>query len=674
MNYTIRALGVRASALRVLLRISLLAGGLWAGSAAAAQELPASLFGELPFISDAEISPDGASVAMVQAGDGKTLIVFYDLVGEGAPVAVELGESRPRDIVWGNHEKLLMRATKTIELTTNAGKKKYEFGQYFSIDRHDGSIVQMMNGSDAFNLIIGAGALFHSMPDDPRHVLIAQFDPSRSGARRGYNLYLADLYTGRERLFEKGEPETIDWIIDEDANVVGRVDFDNTKEERVIYKRQPDSSRYKEVARYREPPGEGVKITIAGAGKSPLRPVARSYNGSDKLSVFEYDLANGAISTPLFQSATYDVNYTIYDPNTGRVIGANYIDDFQRNVFFDDRRRSLFEALSAALPAAAITLRSETADGSAAIIRAAYRDRSPEFYLYDDNAKSVSLLGTAYDDKTAGVAIRERFDVQAEDGLIIRGYLTVPAGREKQNLPLIVLPHGGPEGRDSMEFDWWAAFYASRGYLVYQPNFRGSDGYGFSFRAAGFGEWGRKMQSDVTAGVEKLVAGGIADRGRICIVGASYGGYAALAGATLTPDLYKCAVSVNGVADLVHILSHKRRSGEYSLAYWERRIGDLGRERKKIMSVSPVANAHKVKAAVLLLHGKDDIVVPISHAKRMRDALREAGKPVIFMELEGEDHWLSDGPTRLRMLGASIAFIDRHIGDGGGQGASTAAQ
>ena len=127
-------------------------------------------------------------------------------------------------------------------------------------------------------------------------------------------------------------------------------------------------------------------------------------------------------------------------------------------------------------------------------------------------------------------------------------------------MPLVVFPHGGPESRDNMAFDWWAGFYAARGYAVYQPNFRGSSGYGFKFRTAGLGQWGRAMQRDITEGVNKLVADGVADGDRICIVGASYGGYAALAGATLTPDLYACAISVNGVTDLLAMLGEESKS------------------------------------------------------------------------------------------------------------------
>jgi dipeptidyl aminopeptidase/acylaminoacyl peptidase len=259
-------------------------------------------------------------------------------------------------------------------------------------------------------------------------------------------------------------------------------------------------------------------------------------------------------------------------------------------------------------------------------------------------------------------AKKEKYDYTTSDGLLVPGYLTVPAGASRQSMPLIVLPHGGPWARDDQTFDWWPFFYAARGYLVYQPNFRGSDGYGLDFRAAGDGEWGRRMQDDITEGVKKLIADGIADPSRICIVGGSYGGYAALAGATMTPDLYACSVSVNGVADLAAMIGRSARWSEEAEDYWDRRIGSRFRDREAIDQASPAKIADRAGAPILLIHGKDDTVVPISQSILMRDALKAAGKPFEYVELDGEDHWLSSGKMRTEMLARSIEFIDRHIG------------
>lgn len=258
-------------------------------------------------------------------------------------------------------------------------------------------------------------------------------------------------------------------------------------------------------------------------------------------------------------------------------------------------------------------------------------------------------------------------EYKARDGLTIPAILTMPTNRQAANLPLIVMPHGGPESYDFVGFDWLAQFFASRGYLVLQPNFRGSTGFGVSFRDAGRGEWGGKMQDDITDGVNALIKSGRADPQRICIVGASYGGYAALAGGAFTPELYKCVAAIAPVADLPRMLIDERDeygADHWLLDYWKDLIGDPKAERSKLERISPVNYAGKFTAPVLLIHGKDDLTVPISQSERMERALKSAGKEVEFIRLKGEDHHLSKSETRLATLQALDAFVGKHIGGG----------
>jgi dipeptidyl aminopeptidase/acylaminoacyl peptidase len=250
------------------------------------------------------------------------------------------------------------------------------------------------------------------------------------------------------------------------------------------------------------------------------------------------------------------------------------------------------------------------------------------------------------------------FDWKAADGLALRGVLSLPPGPPAANLPLVVMPHGGPEARDYPVFDWWAQAFASRGYAVFQPNFRGSSDYGVAFRNAGFGEWGRKMQTDISDGVAELAKQGLVDPKRVCIVGASYGGYAALAGVTLQQGLYRCAVAVAGVSDLGAMTRyvHDRGGDEASSGtrYWSAFMGEHQDD------VSPIRLASRADAPILLVHGKDDTVVPFAESEAMAAALRAAGKPVEFVVMQGEDHWLSREDTRVMMLKASVAFVEKY--------------
>jgi dipeptidyl aminopeptidase/acylaminoacyl peptidase len=211
------------------------------------------------------------------------------------------------------------------------------------------------------------------------------------------------------------------------------------------------------------------------------------------------------------------------------------------------------------------------------------------------------------------------------------------------------MPHGGPDARDDMLFDWWSQYLATRGYAVLRPNFRGSSGYGRAFTEAGLHQWGLKMQDDISDGVKKVIADGIADPKRVCIVGASYGGYAALAGATLTPELYACVVSYAGIGSLPDILGYDQAQGRSSIAggsFNVTRIGDAFKDAARLDATSPVLHADKVRAPVLLMHSERDVTVPIAQSEGMEIALKKAGKRVEFIRLSGEDdHSFAGGVT-----------------------------
>ena len=233
-----------------------------------------------------------------------------------------------------------------------------------------------------------------------------------------------------------------------------------------------------------------------------------------------------------------------------------------------------------------------------------------------------------------------------------------------RGLPVIVMPHGGPAGQslpDDAE-SWWREAIASRGYAVFEPNFRGSTGYGRDFERAGWGQWGKLMQTDVSDGLAALAAQGIVDPKRACIVGWSYGGYAALAGATLQSGLYRCAVAGGAVSDLAGMLAyeydHTGGSRSSAMRYWRASMALKGIDDPAAAAVSPARIANRLQAPLMLIHGHDDTVVPFSQAQEMVDAAHRAGKEVQLVVLPGEDHWLSTGATRTRMLDAMMGFLE----------------
>ena len=250
---------------------------------------------------------------------------------------------------------------------------------------------------------------------------------------------------------------------------------------------------------------------------------------------------------------------------------------------------------------------------------------------------------------------------KARDGLEIPAYLTLPPGLAAgAKPPLIVLPHGGPTARDHFDFDYIAQFLATRGYAVLQPQFRGSWGFGAAFENAGAGEWGGKMQTDLLDGIAAVADK--ADAGKVCVVGASFGGYAALAGATMHPEAYKCAASIAGVADLGLLLEQLwRTSGDDSAGIGELRAMLGAADKGKLNATSPALLVSKATAPILLIHGDQDTIVAPQQSQVMANALKAAGKPVEYVVLAGENHYMTRSATRTQMLQALETFLAKQL-------------
>ena len=342
---------------------------------------------------------------------------------------------------------------------------------------------------------------------------------------------------------------------------------------------------------------------------------------------------------------------------------TGYVDDTadRRAHFFDARRDKIYAASARAFPGERMDLDGSN-DAFDRLMVTTQGDGDPiTWWKVDIYTGKADVLGTSYAIAPADVGSTRMVDYTAADGTKMDGVLTLPPGKaDARGLPAIVMPHGGPFGfHDSTGFDWYAQSFASRGYAVFQPNFRGSGGHGVAFEQAGYGESGRKMQTDISDGLAEMVKQGIVDPKRVCIVGWSYGGYAAQAGVTLQQGLYRCAVSMAGLSDLVQRRNDAARatnSDELTLRVLALEFGD-GRDLRE---VSPIRFVDKVSVPILLIHGKDDTVVEYSQSSRMADALRAAGKQVQFVTLPNGDHWLLNSETRSAMLQASMDFVTRY--------------
>lgn len=614
------------------------------------------MFGSLPDVSQAEISPDGKTIAQIQSQGGLRAVAFYDLTGAKAPTGVKLGTVKARALRWGGPDHALALVSDATTVSWGRGLETIEVWRWASINRSTGNVSFLFRGSVRGWYAFGPGKIFSLLPADPLHIVMGQFG----------SLFRVNLERGSEKRLYPPDRRTVDWVVDSSGEPTVRIDYDSTKEERRFYARKAGGKKFELASALPEKKeDEPALIAYGRAGADNL--IHGAMISGDFRSLCVFDVAKGERTRCDIEIPGYDISGGIVDPSTDAVVGALYTDDMPRARYIDAELQDIQANLERAMPNAAPLITSWSDDRQRFIVTAHYADHPPQFFLFDRKAGRIDMVAASYEALDGKVfAAKQKYDYTTSDGLQIRGYLTVPAGANRKSMPLIVMPHGGPEERVDQSFNWWSHFYAARGYLVYEPNFRGSAGYGETFRTAGYREHGRKVQSDISEGVQSLIADGTADPSRICIVGISYGGYAALAGATLTPDLYACAVSVAGVTNIPAQIAYDTDRGDVAEDSWNVRFGSRVDDNAAQRAVSPYYQAHKAHAPILLIHGKDDIIVPIGQSRMMEEALRAANVEVRLVELPGEDHWLSSGETRTQMLAKSIEFIDRHIGAAAG--------
>jgi dipeptidyl aminopeptidase/acylaminoacyl peptidase len=619
---------------------------------------PLEAYGQLPTLSDVALSPDGTTVAYVSTGPGKRFIVVQR-IAEKQPLAVlGLGESKFRALQWADDSHLLITASMTtLPMGLVGQRQEYSTAQVYDLETKETRSLLGHTGFDInqpLTMNVIEGALQPRVVDGRSIVFVPGIYFYNNSGR--YALFAEDLKNHSTRTVSNlDDTHGQDWVVDGGGDIVAQADYyESQKHWKLKIFHNGDASTPVDAAAEIEGPDiEG--LTEDGTGIIIRLPQTEDWPSFEKIS-----LADGRVEP--WSYADLHLRGLFTDVNTGKIIGGSQATDQSDYVFFDPHADHVWRSIKAAFQKATnVELESWSNDWTKAIVRvfgAAYGDG---YFYVDMTSHKADPIAPAYDG-IDDVSPVKWIEYTAQDGRPIHAYLTLPLNREAKNLPLVVLPHGGPHSRDYPGFDWISQALASRGYAVLQPQFRGSAGFGKDLLWAGFGEFGRKMQTDLSDGVSALAAQGVIDPKRVCIVGASYGGYAALAGATLQTGVYRCAVSIAGISDMREQLSFdfspQDGSDDRGERFWDRFLGVTDRHDPKLDSISPIKFVDRVSIPILLIHGKDDTVVPISQSSEMADALRRAGKQVEFVELEGEDHWLSTGKTRLQMLEATVKFLE----------------
>jgi fermentation-respiration switch protein FrsA (DUF1100 family) len=619
---------------------------------------PLEAYGRLPGVEIMELSPSGSRYAVVAAiGDARRLAVISDK-GE-AIFALELGDIKTRRLEWINDDRLLLWSSATFDHPIDF-KQAYELTTVLNIDLKTRQISPLFGDSKKLaNIIFGHAGNARIDGHDYGYFVGLTYERNAQGEfvfRKDHrDLYQVDFASGEVTLFARGgDTAFYAWAVGADGSVIAHSEY--TRKDG-IWRLYAGKDHEKLLLEKPSPFGD---IKLIGPGRS-LRTVWIADDTYTEKVTQEISTSDGKIET-LFSSEP--AKQYLHHPATGAAIGATTQKD-PGAIFFDEKWQARFNGTRKAFPNLRMGLTSFCNNLDRLIVRTDAGDDSGTFWLVDIASGKANPIGYQYPEiRAADVGPTQWITYKATDGLDIRAVLTLPPGRKAEKLPLVVLPHGGPIGiSDHVGFDWWAQAYASAGYAVLQPNYRGSGGQGSNFIEAGFGQWGRKMQTDISDGVAVLAAKNLINPKRVCIVGASYGGYAALAGVTLQHDIYRCAVSVAGPADLPEFFSweyvrHGYESGP--TRFWRALIDAKNEGNSFMKTLSPAYLAAQANAPILLIHGKDDTVVPIAQSERMASALRSANKPVEFIEMQGEDHWLSRDATRKTMLKAAVEFVQKN--------------
>jgi len=615
-------------------------------SAAAGETIPLEAFGRLPTLENVVISPDGTKIAFVRTrSDSRNLIVVslakHEILGEA-----RVGDTKLRDVEWVDDDNIVATISSTSGPPLGfygTTREWYQLVNFNLVKLKLNPLYFDIAPKRTFNVVIGDTAVREV---SGRSMLFA---PGLCVEESTVPCQFSFAYPDRRaKLIDESPESNTDWLMDESGRIAAKFVYHEDK-------------KLWEIKTHKD-----NRWTLAASGTAAIdTPSMLGFSADGAALIVRFtengdgvwkplNLKDNTWGAPLERGAAF--SRVIEERKSGRIIGGIRGVRSNQYVFFDNELQAHWDAIVRAFPDERIELESNSDDYSRVVLKVFGARDGYVYAQYDWYAHHATILGRAYEEVTAPAEMRA-ISYSAADGLTIPGFLTLPRGVAEKDLPLIVMPHGGPASADTQGFDWWAQALAAQGYAVLQPNFRGSI-LDSSFLEAGFGEWGRKMQTDLSDGVRHLAHEGLIDPKRVCIVGASYGGYAALAGVTVQSGVYRCAVSVAGISDLRRFRKWTvQNEGHLSQRYWDRFIGTSDKNDPAIATISPIENVNAVNVPVLLIHGRDDTVVPFEQSDVMLSALKRAGKSVEMVAMKHEDHWLSRSETRLQMLQATVAFL-----------------
>ena len=494
--------------------------------------------------------------------------------------------------------------------------------------------------------------IIDDLEDDPNHIIIGL----NKRNPQIHDPYRINVNDGKMDMIAENPGNISEWMTDHDGKLRIAITSDGVNTS--ILHRASESEKF-----------ESILTTDFKVSVSPLfftfdnkNLYVASNRGRDKSAVFKFDLNNAQEEKLIFEHDEVDVSGLMYSRKRKVLTGVNYTVAKNEITFFDTWREDIQQKLEENLPGHEVGITSFSEDEAKAVV-VTYSDKSRgTYYYYDIDKNKLTELGKASpwlneEDMSDMKPVQYR----SRDGLVINGYLTLPKGTNGKNLPVIVNPHGGPWHRDSWGYKSEIQFLANRGFAVFQMNFRGSTGYGREFWEKSFKQWGKSMQDDISDGVNWLIDEGIANPDRIAIYGASYGGYATLAGLTFTPDLYACGIDYVGVSSLFTFM-------ESMPPYWElyrkmlyEMVGHPDKDKELLASASPLLHIDKIKVPLFIAQGANDPRVKKSESDQIVEALQNAGIDVPYMVKNDEGHGFYNEENQFDFYREMEIFLNKHL-------------
>ena len=529
----------------------------------------------------------------------------------------------------------------------------------YAVNKDGKEPMQLVKPEDALtNQKVIRTEVLNLLPFEPENILVA-----RNDRKRYYlDVYKMNVYTGKFRRMLTPPGPVMGWGVDNDGVVrlAAMQDENSLSYETQIMYREGEKSEWTEIDRF-----EGLQNGwgLMGFTENNEKLYVTSNLGQDTYSVNLFDPQTGEMED-VFANEGTDVNYLGFTP-TGEPVTIIYndIDTKPQRHYINNKWKNLIEGFKQAFGVDYVGISSMSEYGEKMILSINSDINPGEYYLYDSNKNNIVYLGSTrpwIDPKT--MSKMKPITYEARDGETIYAFLTIPIDSDGKDLPLIINPHGGPFGiQDQWRFNPETQFFANQGYAVMQINYRGSGGYGKRFEKIGYKRWGLEMQDDISDGVQWAIDQGIADSEHVCIYGASYGGYATMAGITLTPELYRCAVNYVGIWDLKMLYEQNGRWVERMDRWFKNHVIDPKEDIDQLEKTSPKFHIDKIKAPLFIVHGRRDYNVRIEQAETLMDALDKKDIPYEVLIKREEGHGFVLEENRIELYSRMETFFNENL-------------